>query len=58
MLPRQGKLVFNFGVRIKFFLSSESIKLKFLAVPAQNASATRFIEFISRLGGLENSGST
>ena len=38
MFPRTEKLVFNFDVPVKFFLSSESIKLKFSPVPAQNAS--------------------
>ena len=38
MFPRTEKLVFKFGVPIKCFLSLGSIKLKFLGVPAQNAS--------------------
>ena len=50
MFPRPEKLVFNFGVQIWFFLSSESIKLKLSAVPARNASgfiAVRQIKTIS-----------
>ena len=38
MFLRTQKLGFSFRVSIKFFLSSESVKLKLLAVPAWNAS--------------------
>ena len=38
MVPRTKKLVFNFGVPIKFFLSLEFIKLTILAVPARSPS--------------------
>ena len=44
MFQRTEKMVFNFDVQIKFFFSSsESIKLKFLAVPARNANEEKTI---------------
>ena len=44
MVSRREKLVFNFGVPVKFLLSTESVKLNILAVPAQNASASQCIK--------------
>ena len=44
MFPRTEKLVFNFGVPIQFFLLSESINVKFLAVPACNTSVHHTLE--------------
>ena len=40
MVPRREKLVFNFGVPIQFQILSKSVKLKFSAVPARNASVS------------------
>ena len=40
MVPRQEKLVLISGVKIYFLLSSKSVKLKFLALPARNTSAS------------------
>ena len=38
MGPRREQLVFNSGLPIRMLLSMESVKLRFPAVPARNAS--------------------
>ena len=56
MRPRPEKLVFNFRGTIQLFLSSESIKLKFSAPPAQNTSDKHVYKPAAQAAGANPSG--
>ena len=57
MFPRTNKLVCNFGVPIKFFLLSKSIKLKLLALPARMQVIEKYPD-VFRFGYLRTSNGT